>query len=92
MSGDATTDATTTSSSGAQQHPIQIVKDGTSSYGLSRGSSTVGSFDTTYRAAGERSAIRSVEKILIITTITDDFKKLPTIECIRTGSTTMTIG
>jgi hypothetical protein len=92
MSSDATTDATTTSSSGAQQHTIQIVKDDTNSYVLSSDSSTFGSFGTTYRAARERSSIRSAEKNLIITTITDDFMKLSTIECIRTSSTTMTTG
>jgi hypothetical protein len=73
-SNDAANGATTTPSSGGQQQTIQIVKDGTNSYVLSGGSSRVGSFDTTYRVAGERSALRSAEN-LIITTITDDFKK-----------------
>jgi hypothetical protein len=73
-SNDAANGATTTPSSGGQQQTIQIVKDGTNSYVLSGGSSRVGIFDTTYRVAGERSALRSAEN-LIITTITDDFKK-----------------
>ncbi len=51
----------------------------------------MGSFDTTYRVAGERSAIRSAEN-LIITTITDDFKKSPTIGYIKTGSVSATTG
>jgi hypothetical protein len=70
MSSDTTTDATTISSSGVQQHTIQIDKYGTNSHVLSGGSSTVDSFDTTERAAGERSATRSAEN-LIITVVTD---------------------
>jgi len=70
MSSDTTTYATTTSSSGVQQHTIQIDKYGTNSYALSGGSSSVGSFDTTKRAAGERSPTRSAEN-LIITVVTD---------------------
>ena len=42
----------------AQQSTINIIKDGTNSYVISGASSSVGSFDTTYRIAGERSAIR----------------------------------
>lgn len=84
-SSDAATTGTTTttsssssstSSSGGQQHTIYIIKDGTNSYAISGGSSSVGSFDTTYRVAGERSAIRSSEN-LIITTIIDDFRRSP---------------
>jgi hypothetical protein len=84
-----TTGATTTSTSGVQQHTIHIIKDGTNSYVISGGSSSIGSFDTTYRVAGERSAMRSAEN-LIITTITDDFRKSPTIGDIQTGSMSTT--
>ena len=70
----------------AQQHTIHIIKDGTNSYTLSGSSSHVGSFDTTYRIAGERSAIRSAEN-LIISTITHDFSSSPTIGYIRAGGT-----
>jgi hypothetical protein len=80
-----TTSSSSTSSSGGQQHTIHIIKDGTNSYAISGGSSSVGSFDTTYRVAGQRSAIRSSEN-LIITTITDDFRRSPTIGYIKTGS------
>jgi hypothetical protein len=66
----------------AQQHTVHIIKDATNSYTLSGSSSHVGSFDTTYRIAGERSAIRSAEN-LIITTITEDFSSSPTIGYIR---------
>ena len=66
----------------AQQHTINIIKDATNSYALSGSSSHVGSFDTTYRIAGERSAIRSAEN-LIISTITNDFRTSPTIGYIR---------
>ena len=66
----------------AQQHTINIIKDATNSYALSGSSSHVGSFDTTYRIAGEGSAIRSAEN-LIISTITEDFRTSPTIGYIR---------
>jgi hypothetical protein len=81
-----TTGATTTSSQG-QQSTIHITKDGTNSYVLSGGSSSVGSFDTTYRVAGESSAIRSAEN-LIISTITSDFSSSPTIGYVMAGNTT----
>jgi hypothetical protein len=81
-----TTGATTTSSQG-QQSTIYITKDGTNSYVISGGSSSVGSFDTTYRVAGERSAIRSAEN-LIVSTITSDFSSSPTIGYVMAGNTT----
>ena len=81
-----TTGAIATSSQG-QQSTIHITKDGTNSYVLSGGSSSVGSFDTTYRVAGERSAIRSAEN-LIISTITSDFSSSPTIGYVMAGNTT----
>ena len=84
-----TTDATT--SPAGQQSTIHITKDGTNSYVISGGSSSVGSFDTTYRVAGERSAIRSAEN-LIISTITSDFSSSPTIGYIMAGNTTSTSG
>src|ERR671911_692995 len=94
---DTTTDTTTTSpeTAGAgqqqqqQQQPIHITKHGTNSYVISGGSSSVGSFDTTYRVVGERSAVRTSED-LIITTITDDFRRSPTIGYVSTGTTTGT--
>jgi hypothetical protein len=61
-----------------QQTTIHITKHSTNSYTISGEMSSVGSFDTTYRIAGERSAIRSAEN-LIISTITDDFRNSPTI-------------
>ncbi|MDQ3888583.1 MAG: hypothetical protein M3251_04845, partial [Thermoproteota archaeon] len=73
----------------AQQHTVHIIKDSTNSYTLSGSSSSVGSFDTTYRIAGERSAIRTAEN-LIISTITDDFSSSPTIGYIRAGGTSAT--
>jgi hypothetical protein len=72
-----------------QQPPIYIIKDGTNSYTISGSSSSVGSFDTTYRIAGERSSIRSAEN-LIISTITDDFRMSPTIGYVMVGNTTNT--
>jgi hypothetical protein len=88
--GDNATTGTTTPPGAAgggqeqQQQPIHITKDGTNSYVLSGGSSRVGSFDTTYRVVGERSAIRSAES-LIISTITEDFRSSPTIGYVRAG-------
>jgi hypothetical protein len=72
-----------------QQQTIHIIKHGSNSYVISGSSSSVGSFDTTYRVAGERSAIRATEH-LIISTITDDFRKSPTIGYITPSSTTTT--
>jgi hypothetical protein len=86
--GNDTNTTGVTTSTGGQQSTIHIIKDTTNSYVLSGGSSSVGSFDTTYRVAGERSAIRSAEN-LIITTITDDFSSSPTIGYVMVGNTTM---
>jgi hypothetical protein len=85
--GNDTNTTGVTTSTGGQQSTIHIIKDTTNSYDLSGGSSSVGSFDTTYRVAGERSAIRSAEN-LIITTITDDFSSSPTIGYVMAGNTT----
>ena len=82
----AATAITTTLPAAAQQSTIHIIKHGSNSYALSGGSSSVGSFDTTYTIAGERSAIRSAEN-LIITTITNDFRTSPTIGYIRAEGT-----
>ena len=75
----------------AQQHTVHIIKDATNSYTLSGSSSHVGSFDTTYRIAGERSAIRSAEN-LIVSTITHDFRNSPTMGYIRAGGGTGATG
>ena len=91
----ATTGATTTTppppaaGQQQQQQTIHIIKHGSNSYVISGSSSSVGSFDTTYRVAGERSAIRAAEH-LIISTITDDFRKSPTIGYITPDGTTTT--
>ena len=74
-----------------QQTIIHLTKDGTNSYLISGGSSSVGSFDTTYRIAGDRSAVRASEE-LIITTITEDFRRSPTIGYVRAGTTTTHTG
>src|SRR5215203_4894387 len=98
VGNDTSTEATTTpqpptaGGGGAaqqQQQTIHITKDGTNSYVLSGGSSNVGSFDTTYRVVGERSAIRASED-LIISTITSDFSSSPTIGYVMAGNMTTT--
>ena len=87
---DTATDTTITSpTAGQEQQTIHITKDGTNSYVISGGSSSVGSFDTTYRVVGERSAIRSEEN-LIVSTITHDFRTSPTIGYITTGGASTT--
>jgi hypothetical protein len=88
---DTTTDTTTTPAPGQEQQTIYITKDSTNSYVISGGSSSIGSFDTTYRIAGERSAIRSAEN-LIIDTITSDFSSSPTIGYVMAANMTTTGG
>jgi hypothetical protein len=89
---DTTTDITTTTPApGQEQQTIHITKDSTNSYVISGGSSSIGSFDTTYRIAGERSAIRSAEN-LIIDTITSDFSSSPTIGYVMAANMTTTGG
>ena len=83
----AATTITTTLPAAAQESVIYIIKDGTNSYTISGGSSSIGSFDTTYRIAGERSAIRSAEN-LITSTITDDFNSSATVGYVMVGNTT----
>ena len=91
VGNDTTTDTTTTTTPpvGQQQQTIHIIKDGTNSYVISGSSSSVGSFDTTYRVIGERSAIRASED-LIITTIISDFSTSLTIGYVMVGNTTTT--
>jgi PKD repeat protein len=72
-----------------QQTIIHITKDGTNSYLISGGSSSIGTFDTSYRIVGERSAVRASEE-LIITTITEDFRRSPTIGYAEAAGTTTT--
>jgi hypothetical protein len=87
---DTATDTTITSpTAGQEQQTIHITKDGTNSYVISGGSSSIGSFDTTYRIVGERSAIRASED-LIITTITSDYSSSPTIGYVSAGNMTAT--
>ena len=87
---DTTTDTTITSPiAGQEQQTIHITKDGTNSYVISGGSSSIGSFDTTYRIVGERSAIRASED-LIITTITSDYSSSPTIGYVSADNMTAT--
>lgn len=85
---DTTTDTTTTTPApGQEQQTIHITKDSTNSYVISGGSSSIGSFDTTYRIAGERSAVTAAEN-LIISTITSDYSSSPIIGYVMGGNTT----
>jgi hypothetical protein len=76
---------------GGQKDIIHIIKSGTNSYIISGGMSSVGTFDTTYRIAGERDAIKSAEN-LIISTISDDFNSSATIGYIMVGNMTTGAG
>jgi hypothetical protein len=93
VGNDTTTDTTTTAppveQQQQQQQTIHITKHGTNSYVISGGSSSVGSFDTTYRVVGERSAIRASED-LITATIISDFSTSLTIGYVMVGNTTTT--
>lgn len=93
--GNNTTTTTTTNTTAmppaGQQEVIHIIKSGTNSYVISGGMSTVGTFDTTYRIAGGRDAIKSAEN-LIISTISDDFSSSPTIGYIMIGNMTTAVG
>src|SRR5918998_3892304 len=87
---DTGTDTTITSpTAGQEQQTIHITKDGTNSYVISGGTSSIGSFDTTYRIVGERSAVRTSED-LIITTITSDYSSSPTMGYVSAGNMTAT--
>ena len=87
---DTGTDTTVTSpTAGQEQQTIHITKDGTNSYVISGGSSSIGSFDTTYRIVGERSAVRTSED-LIITTVTSDYSSSPIIGYMSAGNMTAT--
>ena len=87
VGNDTTTDATAPpEGAGQQQQPIHITKHGTNSYVIYGSFSTIGSFDTTYRIVGERSAIRASED-LIISTIINDFNSSRTIGYITPGGT-----
>jgi hypothetical protein len=87
---DTGTDTTITSpTAGQEQQIIHITKDGTNSYVISGGTSSIGSFDTTYRIVGERSVVRTSED-LIITTITSDYSSSPTIGYVSAGNMTAT--
>src|SRR5919106_3821581 len=85
------TKTTTPPAGQQQQQAIHITKHGSNSYTISGGSSSVGSFDTTYRVLGERSAIRASEDP-IISTITDDFSSSPTIGYVRAANMTTMAG
>jgi hypothetical protein len=86
---DETTRASPTTAGQEQQEqqPVSIIKDGTNSYLLSGSSSSIGSFDTTYRIAGASSAVMAAED-LIISTITSDYSSSPVIGYVILGNTT----
>jgi hypothetical protein len=85
-----TTDATTTSTLGQQQSTIHITKHGTNSYIISGEMSSIGSFHTNYRIAGERNAILAAEN-LIISTVTSDYNSSATIGYVRADNNTTTM-
>ena len=84
-----TTITSPTSGQEQREQNIHITKDGTTSYVISGGSSSIGSFDTTYRIAGESIAVRASGG-LIISTITSDYSSSPTIGYVIIGNNTTT--
>jgi hypothetical protein len=93
VSNDTASDATTRAPPNAagqeeqQEHPVSIIKDGTNSYLISGASSSIGSFDTTYRIAGESSVVTAAED-LIISTISSDYSSSPITGYVMLGNTT----
>jgi hypothetical protein len=75
-------------SSSASSSSVHITKDTTNSYTISSGSSSIGTFDTTYTILGNINSIKSASN-LIISTITKDYDSSPTIGYVKvSGQTT----
>jgi hypothetical protein len=70
--------AVTSSSSDSSDSSVHILKITTNSYTISSGSSSIGTFGTTYTIFGNVSSIKNASG-LIISTITKDYDSSPTI-------------
>jgi hypothetical protein len=83
--------AQTSSSSSSPSSAVHITKDTTNSYTISSGSSSVGTFDTTYTILGNVDSVRNVRD-LIISTITKDYDSSPTIGYVKIAPQTTAEG
>ena len=61
---------------------VYIAKDATNSYTISSGSSSIGTFDTSYTILGNVSSIKKTSD-LVISTITKDYDSSPTIGYVK---------
>src|SRR5919109_1468219 len=82
---------TSPSTSSSSSSAVHITKDTTNSYTISSGSSSVGTFDTTYTILGNVDSVRNVRD-LIISTITKDYDSSPTIGYVKIGPQTTAEG
>ncbi len=65
---------------------VKITKNLNNSYIISSGSSSIGTFDTTYTILGNKDAIKKEQK-LVISTVQDDFDKSPIIGYVKISKT-----
>ena len=80
-----------TSSSASSSSSVHITKATTSSYTISSGSSSIGTFDTTYTILGNINSIKNASD-LIISTITKDYESSPTIGYVKVAAQTTAEG
>ena len=78
-------------SSSASSSSVHITKDTTNSYTISSGSSSIGTFDTTYTILGNINSIKSATN-LIMSTITKDYDSSPTIGYVKVSAQTTAEG
>jgi hypothetical protein len=79
------------SSSASSAFSVHITKTTTSSYTISSGSSSIGTFDTTYTILGNINSIKNASDI-IISTITKDYESSPTIGYVKVAAQTTAEG
>jgi hypothetical protein len=70
---------------------VYIAKDATNSYTISSGSSSIGTFDTSYTILGNVSSIKKTSD-LVISTITKDYDSSPTIGYVKVVAQTSAKG
>jgi hypothetical protein len=80
-----------TSSSTSSASSVHITKATTSSYTISLGSSSIGTFDTTYTILGNINPIKNASDI-IISTITKDYESSATVGYVKVAAQTTAEG
>jgi hypothetical protein len=78
-------------SSSVSSPSVHITKDTTNSYTISSGSSSIGTFDTTYTILGDINSIKTASN-LIMSTITKDYDSSPTIGYVKVSAQTTAEG